>query len=109
MVSGDIPKLAELIISANNHEGFAVIDVLQPCVTFNKEFTHQFFQENTYYLDSGYDPYNKIKAYEKSQEVGNKKLALGIIYQAKKPSYESQIPSGKPENGNLSELYKSFT
>lgn len=90
--SGDIPKLTELIIKASEHQGFAIIDVLQPCVTFNHECTHQFFQQNTYWLDESFDPTNKEQAFAKALEWGEKQIPLGIFYQVDKPSYESEIP-----------------
>lgn len=105
--AGDIAGLTQLIIEANNHHGFSFIDVLQPCITFNKQFTHQFFQENTYQLDKSYDPANKIAAYEKAQEFGLKQIPLGIFYRIDKPSYEAQIPQPVPQ-GNLAELFKSY-
>ncbi len=111
--TGDIPSLAELIAQANNHQGLAVIDVLQPCTTFNKEYTHQFFQENTYRLDQNYDPADKIAAMEKSWEWGPKKIPLGIFYKIEKQSYESQIPqitneplvAKSPLNRNVEKLF----
>jgi len=114
--AGDIVGLTDLIIKANKHDGFALVDILQPCVTFNKEYTHPFFQENTYKLDASYDPTNKAEAIKKSLEWGPKKIALGILYQKKKPSYESQIPQIKdkplielPTKKDLSELFKKYT
>ena len=106
--AGDIPKLTQLIIEANKHQGFSFIDILQPCITFNKQLTHQFFQENTYQLDKLYDPTNKFLAYEKAQEFGLKQIPLGVFYQVNKPSYESQIPQIINRN-NLSDLFKSYT
>ena len=106
--AGDIPKLTATIIEANKHQGFSFIDVLQPCVTFNKQFTHQFFQENTYQLDKSHDPANKMGAYEKVHEFGLKQIPLGIFYRANKPSCESQIArstSGK----RLSDLFNYYT
>lgn len=90
--ASDIPKLTELIAAANAQEGLALVDILQPCVTFNRDYTHQFFQENTYQLDQSHDPTNKMAAIEKSWEWGPKKIPLGIFYKIDKPSYESQIP-----------------
>lgn len=87
--ASNIQNLTNLIIQANEHKGFAIIDILQPCVTFNKEFTHQFFQENTYYLDENYDATNKQAAFAKSLEFGLKQIPLGIFYKEDKPSYES--------------------
>lgn len=115
--AGDIPKLTQIIIEANKHQGFSFIDVLQPCVTFNKQFTHQFFQENIYQLDKSYDPTNKLVAYERAQEFGLKQIPLGIFYKVEKPSYESQIPQIKDtplvrhpiSRSNLSDLFKSYT
>lgn len=114
--AGDMPKLAELMIEANKHKGLAVIDILQPCVTFNKVCTHEFYQKNTYYLEKEYDPSNKIGAIEKAMETGEK-IPLGIFYKSDKPSYESQIPqiSIKPlveipvDRLGVSELFKKYT
>lgn len=86
-----IPQLAELIIKANEHKGMSVIDVLQPCVSFNEEYDHKYYQENTYYLGEDYDKTNKTGAFQKSLEWGPKQIAIGILYQEEKPTYESQI------------------
>lgn len=114
--SGQMDKLSEIIIAANNHRGLAVIDVLQPCVTFNKEYTHQYFQSNTYYLGDDYDATNVGDAFKKSLEWGPKQIPLGILYKIEKPTYESQIPqiSQKPlvevlpSEINPEELFKAY-
>lgn len=93
--AGDIKHLTEIIIEANNHKGLSYVDVMQPCVTFNKLNTHQFFQENTYYLDDSHDKNNREKAFSKSLEWGEKKIPLGVFYEVDLPSYESQIPQLK--------------
>ena len=46
--AGDIEHLTRLIKMGITHKGFALIDILQPCVTFNKNYTHEFFQKNIY-------------------------------------------------------------
>lgn len=90
--AGDIQNVKKLMIAANEHKGFALLDILQPCETFNKLYTHKFYQENTYHLGEDYDPTDKLGAYAKSLEFGEKSIALGIIYKSDAPSYESQIP-----------------
>ncbi|OGG07353.1 hypothetical protein A2872_03450 [Candidatus Gottesmanbacteria bacterium RIFCSPHIGHO2_01_FULL_42_12] len=99
--STDIKSLSQILIDANNHDGLAVVDIMQPCVTFNKDYTHNFFQTSSYQLGEDYDPTNKIKALEKSFEWAgdNSKIPLGIIYKENRPSYESQLPQLK--NGPL--------
>lgn len=86
-----IPELAKLIIQANDHDGLSIIDVLQPCVSFNDLYDHAYYQENTYYPGQDYDPTNKKEAFQKSLEWGPKQIAIGVIYKEEKPSYESQI------------------
>jgi len=80
--SGDIKSLTKTIIKASEHKGFSVIDILQPCVTFNKKFTHEFFRENCYRLDEKYNFKDKKEAYNKSLEFGVKKIPLGVMYEA---------------------------
>jgi 2-oxoglutarate ferredoxin oxidoreductase subunit beta len=88
--SGDIPKLTDLIIKAQEHKGLAIVDVLQPCVTFNKDYTHLYYQQNTYWLKD-HDPKDKVAAFAKSLEWGPKQIPLGVFYEDDKPSYEDQI------------------
>lgn len=90
--SGEIDYLAELIIEANEHNGFSLIDVLQPCVTFNKMYTHYFYQKNTYKLDSSHDKTNKQAAFAKSLEWDLNQIPVGVFYHdTTTPSYEDQI------------------
>lgn len=115
--AGNIPDLTELIIKANAHQGISIVDILQPCQTFNKEYTHQFFQQNCYQLDQNHDATNRIEAFKKSLEWGPKQIALGIFYEENKPSYESALPQLKEKplidqsllRDNLSELFKKYT
>lgn len=111
-----IPQLAELIAKANDHKGTAIIDILQPCVSFNDMYTHEFYQKNTYYLPEDYDKTNQVKAFEKSLEWGEKQIPLGIFYQVERPSYEDQIPQiaektlvdSQPTKKDLSEIFKKY-
>lgn len=115
--AGDIPQLTELIIKAAKHPGLSLVDVLQPCVTFNKPYDHAYYKENTYYLSADHDVKNRGEAFKRSIEWGPKKIALGVIYEVDRPSYESQVEqiSQKPlvENSpvrkNLEDLFKRYT
>lgn len=88
----DIPLLKELLIAANKHHGFAMIDVLQPCVTFNRQYSHQFYQENIYRLGDDYDPTDKEAAFAKTLEWGLKQIPVGILYREERSTYEEQVP-----------------
>jgi len=76
--SADIEKTKEIIKLAIKHKGFSFVEILQPCVTFNKVNTYAWFRERTYYLDSSYSPDDRIKAFETSLEKD--RISLGILY-----------------------------
>lgn len=75
---GDIEQSKEIFKKAILHKGYSLIDVFQPCVTFNKVNTFKWFQENTYYLDESHDFHDKLKAFNRAIET--EKLPLGIFY-----------------------------
>jgi 2-oxoglutarate ferredoxin oxidoreductase subunit beta len=114
--SGDMPRLTELMIEANNHKGLSVIDIVQPCITFGKIYTHNYLMENTYQLEKEHDPTNKEKAIMKAMSFENNKIPLGIFYKSDKPSYESQVSQisenplvdQEPNLNGLSELFKKY-
>jgi 2-oxoglutarate ferredoxin oxidoreductase subunit beta len=76
--AGDKKQLKDIIKQAIQHKGFAMVDILQPCVSFNKVNTYKWFKDRIYYLEKDYDPTNRIKAFEKAIE--DNKYPLGIIY-----------------------------
>lgn len=89
--AGDIEHLKSLIKEAVNHKGFTLVDILQPCVSFNKINTFEWYRQRVYRLSEDYNPSDRFKAFEKSLEWGEK-IPIGIIYKTIRPSYEEQIP-----------------
>lgn len=75
-----------LIMQAITHKGFSLVDIFQPCPTFNKVNTYQWFKENTYYLDDSYPTDNRVLAFEKAIET--EKFPLGVFYKQEKPTFE---------------------
>lgn len=75
---GDIEKTKEILKKAITHKGYALVDIFQPCVTFNKLNTWQWFKEHTYYLEDSFDPHDRIAAFKRIVEED--KLPLGIFY-----------------------------
>jgi 2-oxoglutarate ferredoxin oxidoreductase subunit beta len=64
--SGDVAHLTQLIKSALTHRGFALVDVLSPCVTFNCVNTYDWFRARVYKLEeSGHDPSDYFQAYRR--------------------------------------------
>lgn len=76
--SGDKDETKNIIKEAINHKGYALVDIFQPCVSFNRVNTYKWYKENSYYLEDGYDPSDANAALKKSMESGP--FPLGIIY-----------------------------
>ena len=97
--AGDPAHLKELIKGAIAHKGFALVDVFQPCVTFNYLNTYQWFQERVYKLEAaGHDPKDRDAAMEKALEDSKtdyKKVPIGLFYKEERPTYEEQLPQIK--------------
>lgn len=87
--SADSKFLSELILAGIRHKGFSLIDVLQPCVSFNKKNTYKWYSERVYKIDPSYEPGDRSKAIQKAVEWGDR-IPTGIIYQSDKPSYEEK-------------------
>lgn len=86
------PKAYEIIVKGIRHKGFSLINILQPCATFNKAHTPAYYKEHTYTLESVYGPGNLGEAMKKAiQSVEEEQFPLGIIYQVQRPTYHEQL------------------
>lgn len=93
--AGEPKHLADLIAAAIQHHGYALVEVLQPCVTFNRQNTYDWYRERVYFLEgTGYDPGDRVAAFQKALEWGER-IPLGIFYQTHRPTYEEQVPALK--------------
>ncbi len=118
--AGDIKHMTEIFKAAIAHKGFAFVDVYQPCVTFNKVNTYDWFKQRVYKLEeAGHNQSDKNAALAKAFELEDtnyKKLAIGIFYKIERPTYESQLPQLKEKplveqdisNVDLSKTYAEF-
>ncbi len=89
--AGEVEHLAKLYAEGIKHDGYALINTLQPCVTFNRINTYETYHEKVYKLDEEeYDPTDRRKAEEKAKE-GEEKIPLGIIYREERPTYADQL------------------
>src|ERR1044071_5715098 len=49
--TGQVRQLTDLIKGGIQHPGFALIDAFSPCVTFNRDNTHEYFKQRTAKLE----------------------------------------------------------
>lgn len=89
--AGDPEFLRELMKAAVRHKGFALLDILQPCVIFNKVNTYEWYKQRTYRIEDGYDPEDRTGAFSRALEWGDK-IPTGIIYRNSRPIMEERIP-----------------
>jgi len=90
--AGDIDHLAGLIKLAIQNKGFSLLDILQPCVSFNHINTYDWYNRRIYKLDNDgkYDPFNKISAFEIAQQWGDR-IPVGVIYLNKRKVFEDSF------------------
>jgi len=89
--TGEKEHLKYLMKEAIDFNGYAIVDILQPCVSFNKINTFQWYNKRVYKLDESYEYDNFEKSILKAREWGDK-IPIGIIYRKEKPSFIDKIP-----------------
>jgi 2-oxoglutarate ferredoxin oxidoreductase subunit beta len=89
----DLKHLIEVLKKALEHRGYALVDVLQPCVSFNRAYAYNYYRPRVYKLEEepGYDPTDRSAAWERAHEWGER-IPIGILYQVEgQPTYEDQV------------------
>jgi len=115
--AGDGAQTKEILKKAIKHKGYALVDIFQPCTSFNKLNTYQWFKEHTYYLEDLHDHYDRNEAFKRATET--EKLSLGIFYiNPDKRTFEENISiyqenqqplyERKPDIGKLHNLIETF-
>ena len=98
--AGDVVHLQDLIVKGIEHKGFSLIEILQPCVIWNKERSYEWYRERVYKLENeGYAADNRQEALTKAQQQD--KLAIGVFYKEEKKAYHQEVSS--LDNGPLVE------
>jgi 2-oxoglutarate ferredoxin oxidoreductase subunit beta len=95
--AADTEHLKGLMKEAMNHKGFALIDILQPCVTFNKLNTYEWYRKRVYRIEPEYNPEDRATAFQKALEWGDR-IPIGVIYRNHRPIFEERLPmlAGEP-------------
>lgn len=91
--AGDIPHMRKMIELGIKHKGLSLVNVLQPCVTFNRVNTYQYYLKNSYKVEDNYDPTSYSGALMKAIEMDEEKFPLGVIYQTESKPYHEQVPA----------------
>jgi 2-oxoglutarate ferredoxin oxidoreductase subunit beta len=78
-----------MMVAALQHKGgFALLDILQPCPTYNHVNTFQWYKSRVRKVDGSHDPYDRHKALDLALKWGDE-IPVGIIYRCDRPTFES--------------------
>ncbi|KKS96444.1 MAG: 2-oxoglutarate ferredoxin oxidoreductase subunit beta, 2-oxoglutarate ferredoxin oxidoreductase subunit beta [Candidatus Gottesmanbacteria bacterium GW2011_GWA2_43_14] len=112
--SQDMIHLTDLIVAGVEHKGFSLINVFQPCVTFNPANSYSFYRERVYKLGADYDPSNFRSALDKSMEL-EEKIPIGVIYKSERPVYtdslnqlKTSVLAGQSQNTEFIKFINEF-
>lgn len=113
--AGDMEHLKGLIVAACRHDGFSLVDILQPCVSFNHVNTWDWYRERVYHIEEEHDASDRIAAFRRSLEWGER-IPIGILYHNNRAAYEDLLPVLEHkalidyplENSNLEGLLQEF-
>lgn len=116
--SGSREHLKHMMRAAIAHKGYALVDILQPCVSFNKVNTFAHYAERVYELGPDYDSSDKLLALAKAMEDGDK-IPIGILYRdTAAPDYQEKnrglfdgapLVERKRDRANVARLLQSLT
>ena len=92
----ELRHLVWLIGEALQHPGYALVDVLQPCVTWNRPSSYDFYNPRVYKLEeTDHDVTDKTAAWELAYQW-EERIPIGILYRVEGvPTYEEQVPTLK--------------
>jgi 2-oxoglutarate ferredoxin oxidoreductase subunit beta len=88
--SGDGDQLSNLIQAGIRHRGFALIDILQPCVSFNRINTRKWYQERVEKIDKTHDTSDRAAALNLTLQE-NDHIPTGILYRRERPTFTDRI------------------
>ena len=107
--AGDVPALIVIMKEAIAHKGFAIVNILQPCVTFDKVMTYKFYLERIFSLPAEHDRENLAMALSlvmKARE--EEKFPIGVLYQKEKATYTGEHANLKTETLLDKKRYTDF-
>jgi len=89
--SGDAEHMKSMMKAAISHKGFSLVDILQPCISFNPVNTYDWYRQRVYQIEPDHDPSDRISAFRKALEWGEH-IPIGIIYRTNRPVMEERVP-----------------
>lgn len=97
---GAIDHAVAVVKEAISHRGYALVDILQPCVSFNRLNTYEWFKEHCYPLEEEHNPDDRQAAFARACET--ERLPLGIFYRcSERKTFEEQLVAYRYDHSPL--------
>ncbi len=113
--SGEGDHLKELMKAAIEYRGYALVDILQPCVTFNRINTFGWYRERVREIPADHDPTDLAAARALAEKWGDE-IPIGVLYRFERDTFEDSLPGkagdssvlGAGPDPNLEHLQDAF-
>jgi len=92
--TGEPEHLVDLIQQAIRHKGFSLVDVFQPCVSFNKVNTFAWYKQRCRKIGAEHDPWSRDKALALALEFGES-IPIGVLARGERPAFGAELPTLK--------------
>jgi len=91
--TGATDHMVEMMQLAIEHRGFAFLEILQHCVSYNRVNTIRWYRDHAYDIaeDEDYDPADRTAAFARSLEWGEK-FPVGVLYRCDRPTMTDSVP-----------------
>ena len=89
--SGDQEQLVQLMMAAIQYPGYALVDIFQPCVSFNKVNTFADYKQRVRKLPDNHDTTDFAGAIQAALQTGDQ-IPTGILYHVEKPTFHMKHP-----------------
>lgn len=115
--SGDQAQLKEVMKAAIQYDGYALVDIFQPCVSFNKVNTFAWYKERVRPVEDSHDVTDWDAAMKLAMTFGDDGIPTGILYNVPKPTFHSQhhalkegeaLYKRRPERSMLEQAMQRF-
>lgn len=96
--TGNRELLISLMKQAIEYKGYALVDILQPCISFNKTNTFAWYRQRVYELEETYNCKDKAAALQRAMEFGDR-IPTGLLYLEEKSTFHQKnevLKQGEP-------------
>lgn len=91
--SGEIERTADLIAQGIRHKGFALVNVLHPCPSWNRVQTFAWYRERLLYLEErNHNPTDRAAAFAVVTKSGEE-IPIGVVYRTHRQTFDDGHPA----------------